>query len=321
MHVLLTGVAGFIGFHVTKKLLSMGCRVTGVDSFNAYYNPALKEARVAQLQGQPGFTLKRLSLEDTGAVMELFKAGDFTHVLNLAAQAGVRYSLENPHAYVQSNLVGFVNLLEAARANPVERFVYASSSSVYGGNTKLPFSETDPVNTPISLYAATKRSNELIAHTYSHLFGMSTVGLRFFTVYGPWGRPDMMMWLFSKAIRLGEPIQVFNGGQMWRDFTFVEDIVQGVVKSLETPGLERFEVFNLGNHRSECLEDVIGLIEDALGKKAIRQNHPIPPGDVPRTYADIEHARSFLGFEPTTPVSEGVGQFVRWYVAEGHQFD
>lgn len=321
MHVLLTGVAGFIGFHVTQKLLSMGCRVTGVDSFNAYYNPALKEARVAQLQGQPGFTLKRLSLEDTGAVMDLFKAGDFTHVLNLAAQAGVRYSLENPHAYVQSNLVGFVNLLEAARAFPVERFVYASSSSVYGGNTKLPFSETDPVNTPISLYAATKRSNELIAHTYSHLFGMSTVGLRFFTVYGPWGRPDMMMWIFSRAIRLGEPIQVFNGGQMWRDFTFVEDIVQGVVKSLQTPGLERFEVFNLGNHRSECLEDVIGLLEDAVGKKAIRQNHPIPPGDVPRTYADIEHARSFLGFEPTTPVSEGVGQFVRWYMAEGHQFD
>ena len=233
----------------------------------------------------------------------------------------MRYSLENPHAYVQSNLVGFVNLLEAARAFPVERFVYASSSSVYGGNTKLPFSETDPVNTPISLYAATKRSNELIAHTYSHLFGLSTVGLRFFTVYGPWGRPDMMMWIFSRAIRLGEPIQVFNGGQMWRDFTFVEDIVQGVVKSLQTPGLERFEVFNLGNHRSECLEDVIGLLEDAVGKKAIRHDRPIPPGDVPRTYADIEHARSFLGFEPTTPVSEGVGRFVRWYMAEGHRFD
>jgi UDP-glucuronate 4-epimerase len=261
----------------------------------------------------PGFCGIRGDLADLELVRRIFKEHRFSDVVHLAAQAGVRYSLTNPFAYVQANLVGFVNILEAVRHSDCERLIYASSSSVYGGNTQLPFSETDRVDTPISLYAATKKANELIAHSYTHLYGMQTVGLRFFTVYGPWGRPDMAMWIFADKITRGLPIPVFNHGDMQRDFTFIDDIVSGLEGVLAATDLAPYEVFNLGNHRCEKLLDMIAEIEKALGKKAVLDLQPMQPGDVPATFADVDHAREKLGYEPTTPISEGVPRFIEWF--------
>ncbi len=313
MHILVTGSAGFIGHHVSRSLLSAGHQVTGLDNFNDYYAVQLKRDRHAIIAGLPGFTGVEMDLCNADGINTLFQTQRFDAVCNLAAQAGVRYSLTHPHVYEQSNLQGFLNILEACRHARVPRLVYASSSSVYGGNTKLPFSESDPVDRPISLYAATKRANELMAHTYTHLFGLQTVGLRFFTVYGPWGRPDMAMWLFADAMLKGRPIQVFNHGNMQRDFTFVEDIVSGVIASLTVPTLDPYEVINLGNHRSEPLMDVIRILADALKIKPRLEMAPMQPGDVPATYADIDRARRKLGFNPQTPVSEGIPRFVAWY--------
>jgi UDP-glucuronate 4-epimerase len=311
---LVTGTAGFIGYHVATHLLERGDEVVGLDNFNAYYDPTIKEARNARLTAHPTFRVVRANLADTDAVNRLFaEEEEFDKVCNLAAQAGVRWSLDHPHDYMQANLVGYLNILEACRHHGKPRLVYASSSSVYGGNTRLPFSEADRVDTPVSLYAASKKANELMAHCYSHLYDMQTVGLRFFTVYGPWGRPDMAMWLFAKAILAGQPIQVFNNGDMQRDFTYVDDIVKGIVGALDSPGLDRYEVFNLGNHRSENLLDVIALLEKELGKKAQRELLPMQPGDVKATYADIDKARRKLGFEPITPVAQGVPRFIKWY--------
>lgn len=314
MKYLVTGTAGFIGYHVATHLLERGDEVVGLDNFNAYYDPTIKEARNARLTAHPTFRVVRANLADTDAVNRLFaEEEEFDKVCNLAAQAGVRWSLDHPHDYMQANLVGYLNILEACRHHGKPRLVYASSSSVYGGNTRLPFSEADRVDTPVSLYAASKKANELMAHCYSHLYDMQTVGLRFFTVYGPWGRPDMAMWLFAKAILAGQPIQVFNNGDMQRDFTYVDDIVKGIVGALDSPGLDRYEVFNLGNHRSENLLDVIALLEKELGKKAQRELLPMQPGDVKATYADIDKARRKLGFEPITPVAQGVPRFIKWY--------
>lgn len=313
MHILVTGSAGFIGHHVSRSLLSAGHQVTGLDNFNDYYAVQLKRDRHAIISGLPGFTGVEMDLCNTDGINTLFQTQRFDAVCNLAAQAGVRYSITHPRVYEQSNLQGFLNILEACRHARVPRLVYASSSSVYGGNTKLPFSETDPVDRPISLYAATKRANELMAHTYTHLFGLQTVGLRFFTVYGPWGRPDMAMWLFADAMLKGRPIQVFNHGNMQRDFTFVDDIVSGVIASLTVPTLDPYEVINLGNHRSEPLMDVIRILADALKIKPRLEMVPMQPGDVPATYADIDLARRKLGFNPQTPVSEGIPRFVAWY--------
>jgi UDP-glucuronate 4-epimerase len=311
---LVTGTAGFIGFHVAQTLLGRGARVVGLDNFNDYYSPALKRDRDGQLRAYPGFISVEADLADLAAVEAVFKAHRPQKICHLAAQAGVRYSLINPFAYQRANLEGFLNVLELARRYEAERFVYASSSSVYGGLTELPFSEEQRVDAPISLYAATKRANELMAHTYSHLFGLPTVGLRFFTVYGPWGRPDMAMWLFTEAMLKGQPIKVYNFGKMQRDFTYIDDIVQGVMASLLADGLETYEVINLGNHRSEQLLKVIGLLEEELKITAQQVLMPIQPGDVPATFADIRRARTKLGFQPTTPIDVGVPRFVRWYL-------
>jgi UDP-glucuronate 4-epimerase len=311
---LVTGSAGFIGFHVARTLLSRGAGVVGLDNFNDYYAPALKRDRDRELRQFPNFVSMEGDLADLPLLTSLFKTHGPRKICHLAAQAGVRYSLVNPFAYQKSNLEGFLNLLELAKRHQVERFVYASSSSVYGGLTELPFSETQRVDTPISLYAASKRANELMAHAYSHLFGLPTVGLRFFTVYGPWGRPDMAMWLFTAAMLAGKPIKVFNYGQMRRDFTYIDDIVQGVVAALLVSGLETYELINLGNHRCEELSQVIHLLEQALRVKAKQDLLPIQPGDVPATYADIARARAKLGFEPTTPIEIGVPRFVQWYL-------
>ncbi len=314
MNILLTGTAGFIGMHVAEKLLARGDRVVGFDNFNDYYDPAIKDARTRRLERHEQFISVRGSLEDREAVERVFnKHRRFDVVVNLAAQAGVRYSLTNPHAYIDSNIVGFLNILEACRHNDIPRLVYASSSSVYGGNTKTPFAESDRVDTPISLYAVTKKSNELMAHCYSHLYGFQTVGLRFFTVYGPWGRPDMAMWIFTKAIVEGKPIDVYNGGDMKRSFTYIDDIVRGVIASIDNGGFEPCEVFNLGNYRTENLMEMIGIIEEQLDKKAIKNMMPMQPGDVPVTYADTTYARQKLGFEPVTPITEGIPRFVAWY--------
>lgn len=311
--ILVTGSAGFIGYHLASELLNQGREVVGFDNFNDYYDPALKEARNAQLEKSPNFTCVRGDLADFERVSETFQTFSFSDVIHLAAQAGVRYSLTHPFAYVQANLTGFVNILEAVRHSNCSRLLYASSSSVYGGNTKLPFSESDRVDNPISLYAATKKANELIAHSYSHLYDMRTVGFRFFTVYGPWGRPDMAMWIFADKISKGIPIPVFNHGDMRRDFTFVDDIIQGLVNTLDATGLKKYEIFNLGNHQSEKLLDMIELIEQCLGKKAILDLQPIQPGDVPATFADVDHARELLGYAPTTPISVGVPKFIEWF--------
>ena len=317
MRVLVTGAAGFIGMHTSLRLLERGDEVVGYDNLNAYYDPALKAARLERLEAHPGFTFVRGSLEDRDAVVDLFASHRPQRVVNLAAQAGVRYSIEDPHAYVDANLVGFVNILEGCRAVDVEHLVYASSSSVYGANTKLPFSVADSVDHPVSLYAASKKANELMAHTYSHLFRLPTTGLRFFTVYGPWGRPDMALFLFTKAILAGEPIRIFNHGRMRRDFTFIDDIVEGVIRVLDAPDPSTssapYRIFNIGNDQPTELLRYVEVLEDALGVKAIRQLEDIQPGDVPATWADVDALRAAVGFTPATPVEEGVARFVAWY--------
>lgn len=315
--ILVTGAAGFIGSHVAKALLARGDAVLGVDNINDYYDVALKQARLAQLTATPGFTFRQLDISDHRAMLALAKEfPGTTGIVHLAAQPGVRYSLINPYAYIQANVMGHLVMLETARAlTGLRHFVYASSSSVYGGNTKMPFSVDDPVERPNSLYAATKRADELIGHTYAHLYGIPSTGLRFFTVYGPWGRPDMAPMLFTRAISAGEPIKVFNRGEMWRDFTYIDDIVDGVLRALDRPatGTPPHKIYNLGNHRSEKLTDFIAAIEQALQKKAIIQLEPMQPGDVQATYADIEVSRRELGFSPETPMSVGIPKFVEWY--------
>ncbi|MBM4147927.1 MAG: NAD-dependent epimerase [Lentisphaerae bacterium] len=313
MRILVTGSAGFIGSHVAHALLRQGHEVVGVDNFNDYYSPALKRDRHAGLAGKNGFSSHECDLCDRQAMDGVFAGGRFDRVCHLAAQAGVRYSLTHPHVYQKSNLEGFLNVLEACRNNAVPRLVYASSSSVYGGNTKLPFSESDPVDSPVSLYAATKKANELMAHVYTRLYGFQTVGLRFFTVYGPWGRPDMAYWLFTKAMLRGEAIPVFNHGRMQRDFTYIDDIVKGVLASLFADGLQPYEVINLGNHKPELLTDFINTIASALGVTPKMNMLPMQPGDVPATFADTTLAKERLGFEPETPMSEGIPRFVEWY--------
>ncbi|QEL66277.1 UDP-glucuronate 4-epimerase [Oryzomicrobium terrae] len=332
MKVLVTGAAGFIGMHTSLRLLERGDEVVGFDNFNDYYDPTLKEARAARLAAHANaanFRMVRGDVADTAAVAALFEREGFDRVVHLAAQAGVRYSLQNPHAYVSANLAGFVNILEGCRHGKVEHLVYASSSSVYGGNTKLPFSEHDSVDHPVSLYAATKKSNELMAHTYSHLFGLPTTGLRFFTVYGPWGRPDMALFLFTRAILEGRPIDVFNHGQMVRDFTFIDDIVEGVIRVLDQPAQPDpafdpanpdparsnvpYRVFNIGNHNPVQLMTYIETLERALGKTAEKNFLPLQDGDVPATSADTAELETAVGFAPATTVEAGIGRFVTWY--------
>ncbi|MFO7821809.1 MAG: SDR family NAD(P)-dependent oxidoreductase [Lentisphaeria bacterium] len=313
--ILITGAAGFIGYHAAVRFLEQGWQVVGIDNFNAYYDPHLKEARHAQLEKYESYDGIRMDLGDREGVMRLFEQRSFDAVVHLAAQAGVRYSLDHPFVYVDANLTGFLSVLEAVRHHGPKRLVYASSSSVYGGNTKLPFSEKDSVDSPVSLYAATKRANELMAHTYTHLYGIQTVGLRFFTVYGPWGRPDMAMWIFADKIKSGKSIPVYNYGNMKRDFTFIDDIVTGIYASATKPNLDDYEIFNLGNHQCEQLGDLIATIEKALGQTAEKELLPMQPGDVPATYADIERANTKLGYEPVTPISEGVPKFIEWFNA------
>jgi UDP-glucuronate 4-epimerase len=311
--IVVTGAAGFIGFHVSVALLAEGRRVVGLDSLNDYYPRLLKEHRLAQLQAQPGFEFVQAELADAAAVEAVFASARPALVCHLAAQAGVRHSLRHPRVYTASNIEGTLNILEGCRHFGVRRLVYASSSSVYGGNTKLPFAEDDRCDTPVSLYAATKRANELMAHTYTHLFGFQTIGLRFFTVYGRWGRPDMALWEFTERILADEPIKVFNHGDMRRDFTHISDIAAGVRAALLADGLADCEVFNLGNHRSEQLVDMIGAIEQACGRQAHKILLPMQPGDVPATYADVSKAAAKLGFEPRTPIAVGIPDFVAWY--------
>jgi len=310
---LVTGSAGFIGFHVSQALLERGARVVGLDNFNDYYSPSLKRDRDRELRRHENFVSIEADLADLRALEALFETHQPQKICHLAAQAGVRYSLINPFAYQKANLEGFLNLIELAKRHQAERFVYASSSSVYGGLTELPFSETQRTDTPISLYAATKRADELMAHAYTHLFGLPTVGLRLFTVYGPWGRPDMAMWLFAEAMLQGKPIKVFNYGEMERDFTYIDDAVHGILASLMVPGLEPYEIFNIGNHRPEPLLKVIGLLEQELGVKAKQELLPIQPGDVPATFADVARAQAKLGFNPATPIESGIPRFIAWY--------
>lgn len=323
--VLLTGCAGFIGFHVTQRLLQSSHEVIGIDNLNRFYNEGLKPARLEILEKDLGFKFIHADIADLAAINEIFEKEEFTLVVHLAAQAGVRYSLEDPHLYVQSNLAGFVNVIEASRKKKLEHFVYASSSSVYGANKKTPFSETDNVDHPISLYAATKKGNELIAHVYAHLYRLPVTGLRFFTVYGPWGRPDMAIYKFCKAIHEGSPIEVFNQGQMLRDFTYIDDIVEGIVRVLaKPPAAEQtggpsddiapnYRVYNIGhNHPVELLK-LIRVLEDKIGKKANIKWLPMQPGDVPVTYADIDRLDEEVGYRPQTSIEEGISRFVDWY--------
>jgi len=315
MTVLVTGVAGFIGYHVAEALLARGEAVTGIDNLNDYYDVRLKQARLARLEQQAGFRFRKLDFAERDAVLPLAQE-PFSHIVHLGAQPGVRYSLLNPYAYIASNVMGHVTMLELARRLPdLTNVVYASSSSVYGGNSKLPFAVGDAVETPQSLYAATKRADELISHTYAHLYGIKQVGLRFFTVYGPWGRPDMAPMLFAKAMLAQQPIRVFNHGEMWRDFTYIDDIVAGVLAAMEAPPKETppHKLYNLGNHKSEKLMDFIAALEAALGVKAEMRFEPMQPGDVVSTYADIAESRAALGFEPKTPMAEGVKKFAAWY--------
>jgi len=315
--ILVTGAAGFIGSHVAKALLARGDAVLGVDNINDYYDIALKEARLARLKTDKAFQFRKLDISDHDAMLALAREfHGITGIVHLAAQPGVRYSLINPYAYVQANVMGHLVMLETARALPgLRHLVYASSSSVYGGNTKMPFSVDDPVEQPNSLYAATKRADELIGHTYAHLYGIPSTGLRFFTVYGPWGRPDMAPMLFARAISAGEPIKVFNRGEMWRDFTYIDDIVAGVLRALDRPakGSPPHALYNLGNNKSEKLTDFIAEIEKAMGKTAQKVMAPMQPGDVPATCADIEASTRDLGFAPTTPISVGIPKFVTWF--------
>jgi UDP-glucuronate 4-epimerase len=315
--VLVTGAAGFIGMHVARALLDAGAQVTGVDSFDPYYDVALKQARVAQLASHPRFAFERVDLAEGVACASLFARG-FDHVVHLAAQPGVRYSLVNPEAYVRNNLVAFGHVLEGCRHASVSHLVYASSSSVYGANDQLPFSEDQRVDHPVSLYAATKKANELAAHSYSHLYRLPTTGLRFFTVYGPWGRPDQAPMLFTKAIVEGRPIDVFNGGRMQRDFTYIDDVVEGVVRVLaRRPAADGdrapYAIYNIGNHEAVELDAFIGMLESALGRRAIRRDRPMQPGDVPATYASIERLHEATGFAPRTPLADGLARFVAWY--------
>jgi len=315
MKILITGTAGFIGFHLAKRLLSLGHEVFGVDNFNDYYSVQLKRDRHVQLETEKGYKWKVCDLTDLPALQEAVAQFQPDCVVNLAAQAGVRYSITNPHVYQASNLEGFLNILECCRHAPNKpRLVYASSSSVYGGNKVMPFSEDQSVDNPISLYAATKKANELMAHSYSHLYGMQTIGLRFFTVYGPWGRPDMAMWLFADAMLKGKPIQVFNHGDMYRDFTYIDDIVAGIVGCVTSPTLSNYEIFNIGNHRSEKLMDMISLIAKELGVENPKMELlPMQEGDVPATYASVEKLHAAVGYEPTTPISVGIPRFVKWF--------
>jgi len=329
MKILVTGSAGFIGATLALRLLERGDEVVGLDNLNDYYDVNLKRARLARLQAYPGFTEVRASLEDRAALARTFAQHPPQRVVNLAAQAGVRYSIQNPYAYVDSNLVGFLNVLEACRHHQVEHLVYASTSSVYGANTRMPFSVHDNVDHPLSLYAATKKANELMAHTYSHLYGLPTTGLRFFTVYGPWGRPDMALFLFTRAIMAGEPIDVFNHGHHRRDFTYVDDIVEGVIRTLDRvatpnpawssaapdPATSRapYRLYNIGSHRPVELLRYIEVLEDCLGRKAVKNLLPLQPGDVPDTYADVEALVADVGYQPSTPIEEGVARFVAWY--------
>jgi UDP-glucuronate 4-epimerase len=326
-NILVTGAAGFIGMHTAARLLDRGDTVVGLDNLNDYYQPRLKHDRLALLEGRSGFSFQRLALEDRDGINRLFETHRFDRVIHLAAQAGVRYSLTNPQAYVDANLVGFVNILEACRHQQVAHLTYASSSSVYGANRKIPFSVEDRVDHPVSLYAATKKANELMAHTYSHLFALPTTGLRFFTVYGPWGRPDMAMWMFTKAILAGRPIDVFNHGRMKRDFTFVDDIVEGVIRTSDTiPTAQTvasdaddcgtaapYRVYNIGNNQPVELMHLIETLESALGQKAEKNMLPMQPGDVPATYANIDALQRDVGFRPSTPIEVGVKKFVAWY--------
>ena len=329
MKILVTGAAGFIGMTASIKLLARGDEVVGLDNLNDYYDVNLKHNRLKRLTSHANFRFVPLDVADRPGMAALFAAEKFDRVIHLAAQAGVRYSLQNPHAYVDSNLIGFVNVLEGCRHSQVQHLVYASSSSVYGGNTKMPFSEHDSVDHPVSLYAATKKANELMAHTYSHLYNLPTTGLRFFTVYGPWGRPDMALFLFTKAILEGRPIDVYNYGNMQRDFTYVEDIVEGVVRVLDrvaTPnagydsGLADpatsnapYRVFNIGNNNPVPLLDFVAYIEDALGKKAEKRLLPLQDGDVPATYANTDALQDWVGFVPSTSIQTGIASFVAWY--------
>jgi len=320
MKILVTGAAGFVGSHVAHALLDQGHEVVGIDNFNDYYPVALKEARHARLESREGYTGIRGDLANFQLLTSNFQQHGFERVCHLAAQAGVRYSLQNPFAYEESNLAGHLNILECCRHHNVRRLVYASSSSVYGGNEKIPFSEEDPVDHPVSLYAATKKANELMAHAYTHLYGFQSIGLRFFTVYGPWGRPDMAYWLFTDAMLKGKPIQVFNHGDMKRDFTYIDDIVRGVLAALFVDGLEPYEIFNLGNNQPELLMDMIKHLGDALGLEPQMEMLPMQPGDVPITYADIDKAQARLGYQPSTGLKDGLGRFVSWYrewLAEG----
>jgi UDP-glucuronate 4-epimerase len=320
MKVLVTGAAGFIGFHVSNTLLARGDQVVGLDNLNDYYDVRLKQARLALLEATDEFTFRRIDIADQAAVDAMASNdGPFDGVVHLAAQAGVRYSLENPLAYIQSNLVGHTVILEMCRHMAgLKHLVYASSSSVYGGNTKMPFSVEDRVDRPVSLYAATKRADELISHTYAHLYRLPSTGLRFFTVYGPWGRPDMAAFLFTDAILAGRPIKVFNNGDMRRDFTYIDDIVDGVLRVLDRPpsddgGDPPHNLYNIGNNNPEALLDFIATIEEAIGRKSERELLPLQPGDVPETAADIAAIQRDTGFEPSTPISVGVPNFVAWY--------
>lgn len=312
--ILVTGSAGFIGFYVSKSLLEQGHEVIGLDNFNDYYSPDLKEARARILSSYSNYVEIRIDLADGKEVKSVFDRFSPEIVCHLAAQAGVRYSLKNPYVYQQSNLAGFVNLLEPSRLLPVKRFVYASSSSVYGGNTKMPYSEDDPVNTPVSLYAATKRANELMAYTYTHLWGMQTIGLRFFTVYGPWGRPDMAYWSFLEAILHDEPIKIFNHGKNRRDFTYIDEITEGVESALTSKDLDPYEIINLGNNQPVELMEFVNCVEDLAGKQAIKEMVPAQPGDVVATYADISKAQAKLKFKPSTDLRTGLESFVKWYM-------
>jgi UDP-glucuronate 4-epimerase len=327
--ILVTGCAGFIGMHVCERLLAQGDTVIGLDNLNDYYDVSLKEARLARLAPDPKFRFIKLDVADRPGMAELFAREKPQRVIHLAAQAGVRYSLQNPHAYADSNLTGFVNILEGCRHAKVEHLVYASSSSVYGGNIKMPFAEADAVDHPVSLYAATKKANELMAHTYSHLFGIPTTGLRFFTVYGPWGRPDMALFLFTRAILEGRPIDVFNHGKMQRDFTYIDDIVEGVIRVCDRPPVANpafdkqqpdpatswapYRVFNIGNHNPVELMTYITTLESALGKTAQKNFLPMQDGDVPATSADTSALQAATGFAPATSVQQGIARFVDWY--------
>jgi len=321
MKILVTGAAGFIGYHLAQRLLSQGEQVYGIDNLNDYYDVNLKKARLAQLQSHSEFTFQHLDLIDRAGISQLFQNQKFDRVVHLAAQAGVRYSLENPHAYEDSNLTGFLNILEGCRHSKIEHLVFASSSSVYGANTKIPFAVSDNVDHPISLYAATKKANELMAHCYSHLYNLPITGLRFFTVYGPWGRPDMAYFKFVKAIAENQPIDVYNFGKMQRDFTYIDDVIEGVVRVMykspqsnsQNSSTAPYKIYNIGNNSPVELLTFIEVIESAMGQTVTKNLLPMQPGDVPSTYADVDELMKDVGFKPVTPIEEGINHFVQWY--------